>query len=41
MFLGRNSWGSGWGIGGYYWIPAAYIANPLYARDFWVIKKVR
>ena len=32
----RNSWGTGWGDGGYGWLPYAYVENKL-ARDFWSI----
>lgn len=37
--LVRNSWGSGWGQGGYFTMPFAYISNPNLAGDMWVIKK--
>lgn len=30
----RNSWGTGWGQGGYGWLPYAYVENGL-ADDFW------
>ena len=33
--LVRNSWGTGWGIGGYAWFPDAYLTNPNLASDFW------
>jgi C1A family cysteine protease len=39
-FLVRNSWGSDWGVGGYCWMPYAYVTNPNLASDFWVIKLV-
>lgn len=35
-FIVRNSWGSGWGLAGYCYIPYAYISK--YASDFWSIK---
>ncbi len=34
----RNSWGTGWGVGGYGFLPYAYIRNGL-ARDFWTVLK--
>jgi C1A family cysteine protease len=34
----RNSWGTGWGDGGYGWLPYAYVEDQL-AEDFWSIFK--
>jgi C1A family cysteine protease len=34
----RNSWGSGWGDGGYGWIPYDYVRESL-ARDWWTLTK--
>lgn len=39
-FIGMNSWGSGWGDGGYFFIPYSYITNRGLAADFWTIKLV-
>jgi C1A family cysteine protease len=40
-FLVRNSWGTEWGIGGYFTIPYAYLTNGDLAADFWTIRLVR
>lgn len=36
--LVRNSWGSGWGMEGYGWLPYAYVAKGL-AVDWWSLLK--
>lgn len=36
--LVRNSWGTGWGDGGYGWLPYEYVLRGL-AEDFWSILK--
>ena len=38
--LVRNSWGSGWGIKGYFWLPYDYISNPNLADDMWAISRM-
>jgi C1A family cysteine protease len=35
----RNSWGTGWGAAGYFYLPYAYVQDPNLSEDFWVIKK--
>ena len=36
----RNSWGSGWGIKGYFTLPYAYVLAGSLASDFWTIRLV-
>jgi len=39
-FLLRNSWGDGWGIGGYFTMPYQYLTNPNLCDDLWAIQVV-
>jgi C1A family cysteine protease len=39
-FTVRNSWGPGWGAGGYCFMPYGYVTSPQLASDFWAIERV-
>jgi C1A family cysteine protease len=39
-FLMRNSWGTGWGMTGYFTMPYAYLLSPGLSQDFWTIRLV-
>lgn len=40
-FLVRNSWGTDWGINGYFHMPAQYVCDPSLAFDFWTLTDAR
>lgn len=40
-FTIRNSWGPGWGDGGYFTLPYSYVTSPDLADDFWTIRLVK
>ena len=40
-FIVRNSFGSGWGMKGYFTIPYAYLMDSKISHDFWTIRVVR
>ena len=39
-FIARNSWGTGWGDRGYFYMPFQVIQNTRMSSDFWVIKSI-
>ena len=39
-FLVRNSWGTGWGMEGYFTMPYPYLLQGTLAADFWTIRSV-
>jgi len=38
-FTVRNSWGTGWGMKGYFTIPYAYLENRSLSDDFWTVRR--
>jgi C1A family cysteine protease len=39
-FIARNSWGTGWGLNGYFYMPYQVIQDTTMSSDFWIITSV-
>jgi C1A family cysteine protease len=39
-FLCRNSWGTKWGMKGYFTMPYSYLVQPGLSQDFWTIRLI-
>jgi C1A family cysteine protease len=40
VYIVRNSWGTGWGDSGYFYMPYDYVSTPGLVSDMWQIQKI-
>jgi C1A family cysteine protease len=40
VFIARNSWGTRWGVKGYFYMPFNVVTNTSMSSDYWIIKSV-
>jgi len=40
-FIARNSWGTGWGMQGYFTLPYTYLTSRSLSSDFWTVRVVQ
>jgi C1A family cysteine protease len=41
VYIARNSWGTGWGDKGYFYMPFSVIQDSTMSEDFWIVRSVQ